>query len=321
LDNKALKFLLDVQRACAAIDEFCRGKSQEQFTSDELLRSAVERKMEIVGEAINQATKIEPDIAKSITTPLKIVALRNILAHHYWKVAPDILWDVAQVHVPFLKTQVDTILQAHPLPKTDVPPARINFDRSCFESAYASNQKPWDSGEVSAELKRVLDAGLLPGKTLLEIGCGTGTNAIELARRGYDVTAFDFVAQAVEAAREKAKAASVNIRFSVADALKDDLGGPYDVLFDRGVYHSLRQLDLKKFQQVLERITRKGSRWLTLAGNAKEQTKYGPPRVHEHEFRAELGGLFDFLDVREFRFGTDKEDFRPLGWAILMERK
>jgi SAM-dependent methyltransferase len=197
----------------------------------------------------------------------------------------------------------------------------MDYDQGMFSKAYATNQKPWDSGEVSIELTRVLDAGQLPGKTLLEIGCGTGTNAIELARRGYDVTAVDFVPQAVDAAREKAKAAKATIKFSVADALKDDLGGPYDVLFDRGVYHSLRKLDLKKLQQVLEKITRKGTRWLTLAGNAKETTEYGPPRVSEEEFRAELGGLFNFIDIREFRFGTDKEDFRPLGWAILMERK
>jgi cyclopropane fatty-acyl-phospholipid synthase-like methyltransferase len=197
----------------------------------------------------------------------------------------------------------------------------MDYDQQMFAGAYAKGMKPWDSGEVSAELIRVLDAGLLPGKTLLEIGCGTGTNAIELARRGYDVTAVDFVNQAVEMAREKIAAAKVNVKLKVADALKDDLGGPYDVLFDRGVYHSLRKLDLKKFQQVLEKISRKGTRWLTLAGNAKEVTEYGPPRVHEQEFRAELGGLFNFLEVREFRFGTDKEDFRPLGWSILMERK
>src|SRR5689334_15379863 len=107
----------------------------------------------------------------------------------------------------------------------------MDYDQPNFAKAYASNQKPWDSGEVSAELKRVLDAGQLPGKTLLEFGCGTGTNAIELARRGYDVTAIDFVPQAVDVARAKAAEAKANIRFSVADALKDDLGGPYDVLF------------------------------------------------------------------------------------------
>ena len=60
-----------------------------------------------------------------------------------------------------------------------------------FEKSYQTGDTPWDSGVPSAELIRVLDAGLLPGKTVLEIGCGTGTNAIGFARRGYRVTAVD----------------------------------------------------------------------------------------------------------------------------------
>ena len=60
-----------------------------------------------------------------------------------------------------------------------------------FESAYVTGDTPWDSGVPSAELIRVLDTGSLPGNTVLEFGCGTGTNAIEFARRGYRVAAVD----------------------------------------------------------------------------------------------------------------------------------
>src|SRR5467141_2389958 len=62
-----------------------------------------------------------------------------------------------------------------------------------FEESYRTGDTPWDSGVPSAELIRVPDAGLLSGKTVLEIGCGTGTNAIAFARRGYRVTAVDYV--------------------------------------------------------------------------------------------------------------------------------
>ena len=314
MENKPLSFIFDIRESCRNITKFCQGRVEGDLENDLLFCSAVERQLITIGEALSVALKLAPELEQQISDAKKIVALRNILVHHYFAIRLQTLWETVTIFVPKLEQEIDAVL-------AQFPPNRGKYDQDMFSKAYAKGEKPWDSGEVSAELKRVLDAGLLPGKTLLEIGCGTGTNAIELARRGYDVTAVDFVAQAVDAAREKIKAANVAVKLSVADALKDDLGGPYDVLFDRGVYHSLRQLDLKKFQQVLERVTRKGSRWLTLAGNAKEQTQYGPPRVHEHEFRAELGTLFDFLDVREFRFGTDKEDFRPLGWAILMQRK
>src|SRR2546428_13123455 len=70
-----------------------------------------------------------------------------------------------------------------------------------FEKSYRTGETPWDSRIPSAELVCVLDEGLLPGKTVLEIGCGTGTNAIALARRGYRVTAVDFVDMAVRRGR------------------------------------------------------------------------------------------------------------------------
>ncbi|MBE7463985.1 MAG: methyltransferase domain-containing protein [Planctomycetes bacterium] len=190
-----------------------------------------------------------------------------------------------------------------------------------FDKAYEKGHTPWDSGVPCLELVRVVNAGLLPGRKLLELGCGTGTNAVELARRGYKVTAADFVTKAVERAKLKAEAARVEIDFRVADVIKDDLGGPFDVIFDRGVYHHIRRVDLAAFLERLSAASRKGTRWLTLAGHAGEVHQPGPPTVSEAEFRAELGTLFQFIEVREFRFGTDSDDFRPLAWSILMERK
>ncbi|MGA2605305.1 MAG: class I SAM-dependent methyltransferase [Verrucomicrobiia bacterium] len=190
-----------------------------------------------------------------------------------------------------------------------------------FTDRYLRGETPWDSGKPSEELLRVLGAGTLTGKTVLEIGCGTGTNAVELARRGFVVTAVDIAEPAIRIARDKARGATVTVDFRVADVLTDDLGGPYDILFDSGVYHCLRTIDLKRFQEFLRKSTRPGSWWLSLAGNAKEDTDPGPPVVSEDEIRAELGPLFDVVELREFRFTTKKADFRPLAWSILMRRR
>lgn len=199
----------------------------------------------------------------------------------------------------------------------------MSEDREHFIARYADGEVPWDIGRPSRELVRVLSSGgfLAPGGTVLDMGCGTGTNAIELARRGYVVTAVDFVPTAIQKARDKAKAAGVEVDFRDGDLTRIDLGGPYDALFDRGLYHGIRKESLSPFLDVLRRITKPGARWLCLAGNANEQTEYGPPRVHEHEFRAELAPLFDVLEVREFRFGDDEQESPPLAWSILMERK
>ena len=58
-----------------------------------------------------------------------------------------------------------------------------------------------------------------------------------------------------------------------------------------------------------------------MIGNANEPMNEGPPVVHEDEFRAELEPLSRILEVREFRFTTDRPDFRPLAWSVLMERR
>lgn len=190
-----------------------------------------------------------------------------------------------------------------------------------FNERYAKGETPWDTGRPCPELLRVLDAGKLPGKTALEIGCGTGINAIELARRGYAVTAVDLVEQAVQVARKRAGEAKVTIDFRVADVLKDDLGGPYDVIFDRGVYHVLRLIDFPAFQKVLKRISHPGTRWFSLAGNANEkESEQGPPVIHEHEIRSELEPLFEILELSEFRFELNQADLQPLGWSILARR-
>jgi SAM-dependent methyltransferase len=184
---------------------------------------------------------------------------------------------------------------------------------------YILGSAPWDTGRPNQELLRVVEAGLLPGKTLLEFGCGTGTNAIELARRGYQVTAVDAVDVAIDRARGKAKKAGVTVDFHTGDLTELELGGPFDVLFDLGLYHMIRTRNLPGFLRALKRTSRRGTRWLSVAGNARERTPNGPPRVEEEEIRRELGPLFKILDLHEFRLDLGP-DFQPLFWSTLLER-
>src|SRR3954463_4819979 len=82
---------------------------------------------------------------------------------------------------------------------------------------YAENDTPWDMRIPSRELTRVLDNGLIRGRTALELGCGTGTNAIFLAERGFQVTAVDGAALAIEQARRLADARNVAVEWIEAD--------------------------------------------------------------------------------------------------------
>ena len=79
-----------------------------------------------------------------------------------------------------------------------------------WNQRYIDESTPWDSGEPSKELTRALDQKLIEPCRVLELGCGTGTNAIFLARAGFSVTAVDLSEEALRQARSKAEAAGVD---------------------------------------------------------------------------------------------------------------
>lgn len=191
-----------------------------------------------------------------------------------------------------------------------------------WTAKYRDGDTPWDSGLASQELIRVLAENGITGGRALELGCGTGTNAVYLAQHGFDVTAVDCTPLALDQARLKARDAGVDIRWIEGDVQRfgADLE-PVDLVFDRGCYHCCRRVDLAGYLETLKNVTRPGSRYLSLAGNANEQTEHGPPRVTEAEIRRELGELFEVDAVREFRFEDPGSVEGPLGWSVLMTRR
>jgi SAM-dependent methyltransferase len=210
-----------------------------------------------------------------------------------------------------------------------------------WNARYVSGDTPWDSGHPSTELRRVVEqTGELPLGRVLELGCGTGTNAIYLARRGFDVTAVDGSTEAILLARRRAEdvrrmGETLPVAFHVGDVVGDLPGGirgedqqaaasfePFDVLFDRGCYHCVRRTGVDGFVAMLERASRRGTMFLLLAGNPNEpHGDRGPPRVAEREMRNELGGMFEFVRIEEFRFDDTGDGTRPLAWSVLLRRR
>jgi uncharacterized protein with HEPN domain len=80
---EAKKYLLDIQQAADSLTQFTAGKQLADYEKDAMLRAAVERKFEIIGEALAQLVKIEPDLVSRISENLRIIAFRNILVHGY----------------------------------------------------------------------------------------------------------------------------------------------------------------------------------------------------------------------------------------------
>lgn len=196
-----------------------------------------------------------------------------------------------------------------------------NTDRD-WEQRYRDADTPWDSGLPSRELQRVLQERQIQPCRALELGCGTGTNAVFLAEQGFHVTGVDCAAPALERARARATAAGVDVEWIEADVQHFGAGlEPFGFVFDRGCYHCCRRVDLAGWLETLRNVTRPGSLYLSLSGNADEQTEHGPPRVTEEDIRTELGGLFEFEFIREFHFEDAGGAQGPLGWSSLMVRR
>lgn len=187
---------------------------------------------------------------------------------------------------------------------------------------YVDGQLPWDSGRPSKELIRVLDSEKIKPGRAGELGCGTGTNAIYLASRGFDVTAFDLSPAAVEGARQKAAEANAKVNFVEADLCRFTLDvPPFDFLFDRGCYHAARRIDQPGMMKTIKRLTRPGSRFLLLSGNANEKGPPGPPQMTAAEICNELEPLFEIQFLREFRFEVPAPPEGFLAWSCLMTRR
>lgn len=196
-----------------------------------------------------------------------------------------------------------------------------NVDRD-WNSRYAAGELPWDSGLPSRELANVLKEHAIPCGRAIELGCGTGTNAVWLAGQGFDVTAIDVAPNAIKIARNKAAAAGVEVNWIEFDVQNFGADGqPFDFVFDRGCYHCCRRVDLQGYQQTLRNITQPGTRFLCLCGNVNKQSDSGIPRVSESEIREELGPMFEFIHLREFHFEDAGGIQGPLGWSVLMSRK
>ena len=96
MHGDAAKLIWDAQQALHRIKRFVASKDFAAYQSDELLRSAVERQFEILGEALNQLSRLDPNIAEKIPELPRIVAFRNILIHGYASVDDRLVWGVVE---------------------------------------------------------------------------------------------------------------------------------------------------------------------------------------------------------------------------------
>lgn len=112
-EDRDAAYLWDILHAARSIQKFLSDKNLAEYLKDEMLQAAVERKIEVIGEAARRVSdtfkQSHPDI------PWKsMIAQRNVMAHDYGEIKPERVWGVAKIHVPELITKLEPFLP--PLP-------------------------------------------------------------------------------------------------------------------------------------------------------------------------------------------------------------
>jgi SAM-dependent methyltransferase len=123
---------------------------------------------------------------------------------------------------------------------------------------------PWDTDVTPPELFDFLKN--TPAGRAIDLGCGTGTNVITLARLDWQVTGVDFASRAIDQAKKKIKQAGVSAILRVGDVTRlDGIAGPFSLVLDLGCFHGLTEKERGAYLRQIDQILAPGGTWFIYA--------------------------------------------------------
>jgi 2-polyprenyl-3-methyl-5-hydroxy-6-metoxy-1,4-benzoquinol methylase len=179
------------------------------------------------------------------------------------------------------------------------------FRRIAFEFWYL-RRPPWDSGIVPPEVEEYIRVAQ-PGRAL-DLGCGTGTSSLGLARAGWKVTGVDFTRRAINTAKRKGRAAGLNVEFLIGNVTQlppSVFIHRYDLVLDIGCFHGLSAYEKTCYLHQLEHLLAPEGTWLLYGFFTPEESPI--PNID----RLDQTRFYFKLLIR--RDGTEKMK-RPSAW-------
>ena len=184
----------------------------------------------------------------------------------------------------------------------------MNFLRRLQFNLWYFRTPPWDSGITPPELFEFIQSH--PAGRAIDIGCGTGTNVVTLAKTGWQVTGFDFAQRAIQIAKRKAKKANVQASLFTDDATRmKNVTGQFDLALDLGCFHSLE--NKADYLTQLDRILAPNGFWL-MYGFLKPNSQPSAPGLVDSDLDMISAQALTLLTRRN---GFDKRE-RPSAWFL-----
>jgi cyclopropane fatty-acyl-phospholipid synthase-like methyltransferase len=188
-----------------------------------------------------------------------------------------------------------------------------------FKKAY-HGKPPWDIGRAQREFIRLEESGKISGD-VLDVGCGTGENALYLAGRGHDVWGVDSAPAAIGIARKKAEERGLAATFLVKDTRHlHEIGRTFDTVIDSGLFHTLSDHERPILVWNLSKVLKPGGTYFMLAFSELEPAGYGPRRITKKEIQTAFTDGWRINEIRAAVFESHTRSEGSQAWLSSITR-
>ena len=192
--------------------------------------------------------------------------------------------------------------------------------RRDFESYYREGDPPWDLGHPQPEIVTLAADGEIVGD-VLDVGCGTGENALHLASLGRRVLGIDGAPTVIERARAKAAARGLPAAFLVADALDlAKLRRRFETAVDCGLFHTFEPEQRRPYAHSLCEVLSPGGTLHLLCFSDEEPPGPGPRRITQYEIGDAFRSIFALTRIRPGRFESRLHEGGARAWVATLVR-
>ncbi len=191
------------------------------------------------------------------------------------------------------------------------------------DTSYQDGPAPWDAGRPQPAVVRLADRGAFRGR-VLDVGCGTGENALHLAALGLPVVGVDVAETALAEARRKAAERGIDATFLIADVLRlDRLEQTFASVLDVGVFHTFDDQERLRYVESLTAATEPGAVLHLLCFSDVDPGTGGPRRVSQQELRSAFGADvgWQVQAIEPDRYQTRFHEDGAPAWLATMQRR